>query len=73
VLELIPPYVQTDLMRGAADPRAMPLKEFIAEVMQILKQQPTRPKSAWKTSSACAPPPNPANSTRSSTALTLRD
>ncbi len=40
VLELIPPYVQTDLMDGASDPRAMPLKEFIAEVMQILKTQP---------------------------------
>jgi len=41
VLELIPPYVQTDLMDGAADPRAMPLDQFIAEVMQILKTQPT--------------------------------
>ncbi len=27
-------------MEGASDPRAMPLKEFIAEVMQILKTQP---------------------------------
>jgi uncharacterized oxidoreductase len=44
VLELIPPYVQTDLMNGAEDPRAMPLKEFIAEVMEILKQQPTPPE-----------------------------
>jgi len=44
VLELIPPYVQTDLMSGADDPRAMPLKEFIAEVMEILKQQPTPPE-----------------------------
>lgn len=41
VLELIPPYVQTDLMSGAEDPRAMPLKQFISEVMEILKQQPT--------------------------------
>ena len=40
VQELIPPYVQTDLMDGAEDPRAMPLKEFIAEVMQILKDKP---------------------------------
>jgi uncharacterized oxidoreductase len=39
VLELIPPYVQTDLMNGASDPRAMPLGEFIAEVMSILKTQ----------------------------------
>ena len=43
VLELVPPYVQTDLMGGvaASDPRAMPLGEYIAEVMQILKTQPT--------------------------------
>lgn len=40
VIELIPPYVQTDLMGGAADPRAMPLEAFIAEVMEILKTQP---------------------------------
>jgi uncharacterized oxidoreductase len=44
VLELIPPYVQTDLMSGADDSRAMPLKEFIAEVMEILRQQPTPPE-----------------------------
>jgi len=44
VLELIPPYVQTNLMNGAEDPRAMPLKQFIAEVMEILKQQPTPPE-----------------------------
>ena len=40
VLELIPPYVQTDLMDGASDPRAMPLDQFIAEVMEIVKTQP---------------------------------
>jgi uncharacterized oxidoreductase len=44
VLELIPPYVQTDLMNGAEDPRAMPLKQFIAEVTEILKEQPTPPE-----------------------------
>jgi len=44
VLELIPPYVQTDLMSGADDSRAMPLRQFIAEVMEILKQQPTPPE-----------------------------
>jgi len=44
VLELIPPYVQTDLMNGAEDARAMPLKQFLAEVMEILKQQPTPPE-----------------------------
>jgi uncharacterized oxidoreductase len=41
VLELIPPYVATDLMGGRSDPRAMPLDKFIAEVMSILKTQPT--------------------------------
>jgi uncharacterized oxidoreductase len=42
VLELAPPYVQTELMgeQQASDPRAMPLKDFIAEVMQILKTTP---------------------------------
>lgn len=42
VLELAPPYVATHLMgaQQAADPRAMPLAEFIAEVMQILQSQP---------------------------------
>ena len=42
ILEIIPPYVQTELggPAQAADPRAMPLKEFIAETMQILKSQP---------------------------------
>jgi uncharacterized oxidoreductase len=41
VLELIPPYVATDLLRGASDPRAMPVDKFIAEAMEILKTQPT--------------------------------
>ena len=41
VLELIPPYVATHLLDGAADPRAMPLDAFIAQVMEILKTQPT--------------------------------
>jgi uncharacterized oxidoreductase len=40
VVELIPPYVATELMNGAEDPRAMPLDEFIAEVMLILKTHP---------------------------------
>ena len=44
VLELIPPYVATHLMSGASDPRAMPLSQFIAEVMQILHTQPTPPE-----------------------------
>jgi uncharacterized oxidoreductase len=42
VLELVPPYVQTELMgaRQAYDPTAMPLKDFIAETMQILRSSP---------------------------------
>lgn len=42
VLELIPPYVQTELTgaRQAQDPDAMPLNEFITEVMSILKNSP---------------------------------
>jgi len=42
VLELAPPYVQTELMgeHQANDPRAMPLADYIAEVMQILSTQP---------------------------------
>ncbi len=42
VIELIPPYVQTQLMgpQQAEDPRAMPLEDFVKEVMQILKSQP---------------------------------
>lgn len=42
VIELAPPYVQTEL-RGpeqAIDPAAQPLAEFIAEVMTILETQP---------------------------------
>ncbi|MGC9293568.1 MAG: SDR family oxidoreductase [Acidobacteriaceae bacterium] len=41
VLELVPPYVATDLMGGASDPRAMPLDKFIDEVMEILKDRPS--------------------------------
>jgi uncharacterized oxidoreductase len=42
VLELIPPFVQTELTgpRQAKDPNAMPLKDFIAETMNILKTSP---------------------------------
>lgn len=40
VIELVPPYVQTDLMNGASDPRAMPLNDFIAEVMHLFQSQP---------------------------------
>ena len=42
VLELAPPYVQTELMGAhqASDPRAMKLNDFTSEVMEILKTQP---------------------------------
>jgi uncharacterized oxidoreductase len=42
VIELPPPYVQTELGGSAqtTDPRAMPLAEFIAEGMDILTTQP---------------------------------
>ena len=42
VLELAPPYVQTELTGAhhAKDPHAMPLKDFIAESMQLLTQSP---------------------------------
>ncbi len=42
VLELAPPYVATELMGAhqASDERAMPLGEYISEVMEILTTQP---------------------------------
>jgi uncharacterized oxidoreductase len=42
VIELAPPYVQTELTgpQQASDPNAMPLDEYIAETMQILETQP---------------------------------
>jgi uncharacterized oxidoreductase len=43
VIEIIPPYVQTQLggEQQMTDPRAMPLDEFITEVMDILANHPT--------------------------------
>lgn len=43
VIEIAPPYVQTHLMgeHQASDPRAMPLDDYIAEVMDILTRQPS--------------------------------
>ena len=42
VLELAPPYVQTELMgeHQASDPRAMPLEAYVSEVLEILTTQP---------------------------------
>ncbi|MCR6474647.1 SDR family NAD(P)-dependent oxidoreductase [Variovorax sp. ZS18.2.2] len=41
VLELAPPYVQTELTGDsqASDPRAMPVAAYVAEVMQLLEAQ----------------------------------
>jgi len=36
VLEIAPPWVQTDLLGSNNEPRAMPLAEFIEETMQVL-------------------------------------
>ena len=46
VIELVPPYVQTELMgeRQAKDPNAMPLEDFISEVMGLLKSSPDAPE-----------------------------
>ncbi len=42
VVEIVPPGVQTDLMPGHADnPQMMPLADFIAETMGLIRQQPT--------------------------------
>ena len=42
VVELIPPYVQTTLMgdHQASDERAMPLADFIKEVMHLIETEP---------------------------------
>ncbi len=42
VIELVPPYVQTELMgaRQAKDPNAMPLTDYIAETMKLLASEP---------------------------------
>lgn len=42
VIELVPPYVQTELMgeRQANDPNALPLADFVREVLELLETQP---------------------------------
>jgi uncharacterized oxidoreductase len=41
VLEIAPPWVDTDLIHKSGDPRAMPLDAFIAETMQLLETATT--------------------------------
>ncbi|MDT7536388.1 SDR family oxidoreductase [Sphingobium sp. SA2] len=42
VIEIVPPGVQTDLMPGHAEnEQMMPLADYIAETMALLRQQPT--------------------------------
>jgi uncharacterized oxidoreductase len=36
VLEIVPPWVQTDLLGSNNEPRAMPLAEFIEETISVL-------------------------------------
>jgi uncharacterized oxidoreductase len=36
VLEIAPPWVQTDLLNSKEEPRAMPLKDFIEETLKVL-------------------------------------
>ena len=46
VIELVPPYVQTELggRAQATDPHAMPLAAFVAEVFDILERNPRTPE-----------------------------
>jgi uncharacterized oxidoreductase len=42
VIEIIPPAVQTELQPGQSQsPYAMPLGDYIAETMALLREQPT--------------------------------
>ncbi|KWI69794.1 SDR family oxidoreductase [Burkholderia ubonensis] len=41
VLEIAPPWVDTDLIHKSGDPRAMPLDVFIAETMKLLETATT--------------------------------
>ena len=37
VLEIAPPWVQTDLLNSKNEPRAMPLPEFISETIKVIQ------------------------------------
>jgi uncharacterized oxidoreductase len=72
VLEIIPPYVQTELMGShqAGDPNAMPLKDFINETMKILMTDAA--EICVERSSRCALPRPTAATMPFSTASTMR-
>ena len=36
VLEIAPPWVQTDLLNSNNEPRAMPLEEFISKTIKVI-------------------------------------
>lgn len=40
VLEVVPPYVQTELMDGKNDPAAMPLEDYIRQTMEAFADPP---------------------------------
>ena len=40
VLEIVPPWVQTDLLNSNNEPRAMPLAEFISETIKVIGTGP---------------------------------
>lgn len=40
VLEVIPPWVRTELLNNSEEPRAMPVDEFLADTMEVLVERP---------------------------------
>jgi uncharacterized oxidoreductase len=42
VIEVVPPWVRTELMNNQEAEQAMPLEQFIEETIAVLRTQPTR-------------------------------